>query len=79
MAGGSQVVSEYGELSVSEDAFIEVDRVEKVFDVRRRTGFLRRELRQVRAVDELSFSVARGRWSATSGRTVQGSRRRSRC
>jgi ABC-2 type transport system ATP-binding protein len=47
-------------LSVSEDAFIEVDRVEKVFDVRRRTGFLRRELRQVRAVDELSFSVARG-------------------
>ncbi|WP_416072011.1 ABC transporter ATP-binding protein [Streptomyces sp. ID05-04B] len=60
MAGGSQVVSEYGELSVTEDVFIEVDRVEKVFDVRRRTGFLRRELRQVRAVDGLSFSVARG-------------------
>lgn len=45
---------------MTEDAFIEVDRVEKVFDVRRRTGFLRRELRQVRAVDGLSFSVARG-------------------
>ncbi|WP_373463493.1 ATP-binding cassette domain-containing protein [Streptomyces sp. B4I13] len=60
MAGGTEVVSEYGELSVTEDAFIEVDRVEKVFDVRRRTGFLRRERRQVRAVDGLSFSVARG-------------------
>ncbi|WP_254075937.1 ATP-binding cassette domain-containing protein [Streptomyces sp. P3] len=47
-------------MSVTEDVFIEVDRVEKVFDVRRRTGFLRRELRQVRAVDGLSFSVARG-------------------
>nr|WP_307043307.1 ABC transporter ATP-binding protein [Streptomyces achromogenes] len=47
-------------MSVTEDAFIEVDRVEKVFDVRRRTGFLRRERRQVRAVDGLSFTVARG-------------------
>ncbi|MGW1723151.1 ABC transporter ATP-binding protein [Streptomyces sp. NPDC002306] len=43
-----------------EDGFIELDRVEKVFDVRRRTGFLRRELRQVRAVDSISFTVARG-------------------
>ncbi|WP_244162871.1 ABC transporter ATP-binding protein [Streptomyces bungoensis] len=42
------------------DAFIEVDRVEKVFDVRRRTGFMKRERRQVRAVDSLSFTVARG-------------------
>ncbi|GGW34864.1 ABC transporter ATP-binding protein [Streptomyces galilaeus] len=42
------------------DAFIELDGVEKVFDVRRRTGFLRRERRQVRAVDGLSFTVARG-------------------
>ncbi|POX47901.1 methionine ABC transporter ATP-binding protein [Streptomyces sp. Ru71] len=42
------------------EPFIEVDRVEKVFDVRRRTGFLRRERRQVRAVDGLSFTVARG-------------------
>ena len=42
------------------DGFIELDGVEKVFDVRRRTGFLRRERRQVRAVDGLSFTVARG-------------------
>jgi ABC-2 type transport system ATP-binding protein len=40
--------------------FIEVDGVEKVFDVRRRTGFLKRERRQVRAVDGLSFTVGRG-------------------
>lgn len=39
---------------------IELDRVEKVFDVRKKTGFLRRERRQVRAVDSISFSVARG-------------------
>ncbi len=47
-------------MTVSESAFIELDRVEKVFDVRRRTGFLKRELRQVRAVDAISFRVARG-------------------
>ncbi|MEU6093315.1 ATP-binding cassette domain-containing protein [Streptomyces sp. NPDC047079] len=41
-------------------AFIELDRVEKVFHVRKRTGFLRSERRQVRAVDALSFTVARG-------------------
>lgn len=46
--------------TVSESAFIEVERVEKVFDVRRRTGFLKRELRRVRAVDSISFTVARG-------------------
>ncbi|WP_329223851.1 ABC transporter ATP-binding protein [Streptomyces sp. NBC_01485] len=40
--------------------FIELDRVEKVFDVRRKTGFLKRETRQVRAVDSISFTVARG-------------------
>ncbi|MEU9455259.1 ATP-binding cassette domain-containing protein [Streptomyces sp. NPDC048277] len=40
--------------------FIEVDAVEKVFEVRKKTGFLRRERRQVRAVDALSFTVARG-------------------
>ncbi|GGK48385.1 ABC transporter ATP-binding protein [Streptomyces flaveus] len=40
--------------------FIELDRVEKVFDVRKKTGFLRRERHQVRAVDSISFSVARG-------------------
>lgn len=42
------------------DAFIELDGVEKVFDVRRKTGFLKRERRQVRAVDGLSFTVSRG-------------------
>ncbi|QIJ62953.1 ATP-binding cassette domain-containing protein [Streptomyces sp. JB150] len=41
-------------------AFIEVDRVEKVFEVRKRAGFLRRERRQVRAVDSISFTVPRG-------------------
>ena len=40
--------------------FIEVDEVEKVFEVRKKTGFLKRERRQVRAVDALSFTVARG-------------------
>ncbi|GHE35918.1 ATP-binding cassette domain-containing protein [Streptomyces cellulosae] len=44
----------------SGDAFIEVDGVEKVFDVRRRKGLLRRERHQVRAVDSISFTVARG-------------------
>ncbi|MBB5924683.1 ABC transporter ATP-binding protein [Streptomyces echinatus] len=42
------------------DEFIALERVEKVFEVRRRTGFLRRERREVRAVDSLSFTVARG-------------------
>ncbi|MFF8189403.1 ATP-binding cassette domain-containing protein [Streptomyces bobili] len=49
-----------GRRGVVVDAFIELNGVEKVFDVRRRTGFLRRERRQVRAVDGLSFTVARG-------------------
>lgn len=42
------------------DDFIELDGVEKVFDVRRRTGFLRRERHEVRAVDGISFRVPRG-------------------
>ncbi|MGC4917623.1 ABC transporter ATP-binding protein [Streptomyces albogriseolus] len=42
------------------EAFIALDRVEKVFDVRRRKGLLRRERHQVRAVDSISFTVARG-------------------
>ncbi|MFF8098974.1 ATP-binding cassette domain-containing protein [Streptomyces sp. NPDC016640] len=42
------------------DPFIELDGVEKVFDVRRKTGFLRRERHRVRAVDSVSFTVARG-------------------
>ncbi|MEU5308217.1 ATP-binding cassette domain-containing protein [Streptomyces sp. NPDC021562] len=40
--------------------FIEVDGVEKVFEVRKKAGFLKRERRQVRAVDSLSFTVERG-------------------
>ncbi|MDQ0943140.1 ABC-type uncharacterized transport system ATPase subunit [Streptomyces sp. V1I1] len=40
--------------------FIELDGVEKVFDVRRKTGRLRREKQQVRAVDGISFRVPRG-------------------
>ncbi|MFE5185245.1 ATP-binding cassette domain-containing protein [Streptomyces sp. NPDC056628] len=45
---------------MDDEAFIEVDGVEKVFDVRRGTGFLKRERRRVRAVDSISFRVARG-------------------
>ncbi|MFD8806820.1 ABC transporter ATP-binding protein [Streptomyces sp. NPDC059597] len=40
--------------------FIALEKVEKVFRVRRKTGFLKRERREVRAVDSLSFTVARG-------------------
>ncbi|MER8070104.1 ATP-binding cassette domain-containing protein [Streptomyces sp. NPDC094034] len=40
--------------------FIELDGVEKVFDVRRKAGLLRRERHQVRAVDGISFRVPRG-------------------
>ena len=40
--------------------FIELDGVEKVFDVRRRVGLMRRERQRVRAVDGISFRVARG-------------------
>ncbi len=39
---------------------IELDDVEKVFDVRRKKGLLRREKRQVRAVDGISFTIPRG-------------------
>ncbi|OON77033.1 methionine ABC transporter ATP-binding protein [Streptomyces tsukubensis] len=46
--------------AASEDGFIRLDGVEKVFDVRRKTGFMRRETREVRAVDGISFSVRRG-------------------
>jgi len=40
--------------------FIELDGVEKVFEVRKKTGFLKRERREVRAVDSISFAVPRG-------------------
>ncbi|GGX45054.1 ABC transporter ATP-binding protein [Streptomyces chryseus] len=43
-----------------ESDFIALDGVEKVFDVRRRTGRLRREKTRVRAVDGISFTVPRG-------------------
>ncbi|MGW1639743.1 ABC transporter ATP-binding protein [Streptomyces lavendulae] len=42
------------------DPLISLDGIEKVFDVRRRVGLMRREKRQVRAVDGISFEVARG-------------------
>ncbi|MFI0268394.1 ATP-binding cassette domain-containing protein [Streptomyces luteogriseus] len=44
----------------AESGFIELDGVEKVFEVRRKTGFLKRERRRVRAVDSISFRVERG-------------------
>ncbi len=43
-----------------DEHFIQLDRVEKVFDVRKKAGFMKRERRQVRAVDSISFAVARG-------------------
>ncbi|MFF4581746.1 ATP-binding cassette domain-containing protein [Streptomyces sp. NPDC001373] len=42
------------------DVLISLDAVEKVFEVRRRSGLMRREKRQVRAVDGISFEIARG-------------------
>lgn len=42
------------------DALISLDGVEKVFDVRRRVSRMRREKHRVRAVDGISFEVARG-------------------
>ncbi|MFF7485866.1 ATP-binding cassette domain-containing protein [Streptomyces luteogriseus] len=44
----------------AESGFIELDGVEKVFEVRRKTGFMKRERRRVRAVDSISFRVERG-------------------
>ncbi|MFF8730255.1 ATP-binding cassette domain-containing protein [Streptomyces sp. NPDC015171] len=58
MAGGASFVPQHRELSVGD--FIALEKVEKVFEVRRKTGFLRRERREVRAVDSLSFTVPRG-------------------
>lgn len=42
------------------DVLVSLEAVEKVFEVRRRVGLMRREKRQVRAVDGISFEVARG-------------------
>ncbi|MER5856893.1 MULTISPECIES: ABC transporter ATP-binding protein [unclassified Streptomyces] len=47
-------------LAGSGEGFIALEGVEKVFEVRRKAGFLRRERREVRAVDSLSFTVGRG-------------------
>ncbi|NBE56509.1 ABC transporter ATP-binding protein [Streptomyces boluensis] len=48
------------EVAGSGEEFIVLDGVEKVFDVRRKTGFMRRERQEVRAVDGISFTVPRG-------------------
>ncbi|MFF5143591.1 ATP-binding cassette domain-containing protein [Streptomyces sp. NPDC013157] len=56
----SDVFSEIAGVAEAAEVFIEVAGVEKVFEVRKKTGFLKRERRQVRAVDSLSFTVARG-------------------
>ncbi len=47
-------------MGTEDTGFIELDGVEKVFDVRRKAGLLRREKHQVRAVDGISFRVPRG-------------------
>ncbi len=60
LAGRAQVVPKHRELRVVDEHFIQLDRVEKVFDVRKKAGFMKRERRQVRAVDSISFAVARG-------------------
>ena len=52
--------TDFGHADDHADDFIRLDRVEKVFDVRKKTGFMRSERRQVRAVDSISFTVARG-------------------
>ncbi|MFJ8733763.1 ATP-binding cassette domain-containing protein [Streptomyces bauhiniae] len=42
------------------EGFIALEKVGKVFEVRKKAGFLKRERREVRAVDSISFTVARG-------------------
>ncbi|MFF7964633.1 ATP-binding cassette domain-containing protein [Streptomyces sp. NPDC007903] len=42
------------------EEFIALEKVGKVFEVRKKTGFLKRERREVRAVDSISFTVTRG-------------------
>ncbi|MFD5316998.1 ATP-binding cassette domain-containing protein [Streptomyces sp. NPDC127098] len=48
------------EMAGPDDVLVELDGVEKVFQVRRRVGRLRRTREEVRAVDGISFRVARG-------------------
>ncbi|WP_338785367.1 ATP-binding cassette domain-containing protein [Streptomyces sp. DG1A-41] len=59
MDGGSTGAGD-GSGGADGGGFIELDGVEKVFDVRKKTGFMKRERRQVRAVDSISFRVERG-------------------
>ncbi|MFF0381841.1 ATP-binding cassette domain-containing protein [Streptomyces sp. NPDC004286] len=42
------------------DGFITLEKVGKVFEVRKKAGFLKRVRHEVRAVDSISFTVARG-------------------
>jgi ABC-2 type transport system ATP-binding protein len=60
MMGRTEVRDGTGDTGGTGDAVIRLDGVCKVFDVYRRTGLLRRERREVRAVDGISFEVARG-------------------
>ncbi|RLL67066.1 ATP-binding cassette domain-containing protein [Streptomyces sp. Z26] len=50
----------YGPTGGGAEVCVEAVGLEKVFQVRRRTGVLRRERREVRAVDGIDFTVARG-------------------
>lgn len=55
--GGEGVGDAGGE---EDEGFIDVRELEKTFTVRRRSGLLRRTVREVRAVDDLTFAVHRG-------------------
>lgn len=50
-----------------DERFIEVRELEKVFQVRRRSGLLRRTREEVRAVDGISFAVPRGEMAGFIG------------
>ncbi|WP_433398131.1 ABC transporter ATP-binding protein [Streptomyces sp. CA-146814] len=54
------MVDGFTEQGTGGGGFITLDGVEKVFQVRRKAGPLRRERHEVRAVDGISFQVARG-------------------
>ncbi|MFG3097074.1 ATP-binding cassette domain-containing protein [Streptomyces sp. NPDC048202] len=45
---------------MADDGFITLEKVGKVFEVRKKAGFLKRVRHEVRAVDSISFTVARG-------------------
>ncbi|MGV9321155.1 ABC transporter ATP-binding protein [Streptomyces sp. NPDC003660] len=45
---------------MTDDGFITLEKVGKVFEVRKKAGFLKRVRHEVRAVDSISFTVARG-------------------